>query len=409
MRTEGPGECGLEARLERREGRATVMLSNGDAFAAIELSGAMVPIFGIEVNGEALSAHWIPPFHRTPVLGFLDGIAGDFICSPNFGPDCSVRGVKVPVHGWTANDAWRLDGLGLDKGRRMVSCDLSLDSPSDKMPLAWRKRVAVLEGQSAYYDLLSVRNDGAEPLSINIGHHNTLGSPFLEPGCRISLAADRFMVPPKGSEFDSTGRLAIGEGFESLGKAPLRSGGTADLRVVPGMIGSTDFVTGPVPRNLALGWSCVVNPRLGLAYLCFFPGAAGLPSDEIALSFNDLWMQYGGRRYKPWAETEGGPDRTYCLGTENATGAFANGLAYSIERPELLGLPTTVLIPAGGQRRLCYGTALVELTPELVLEGISAVEPEKGSLILKGARHSQRLNLEGDFSRLRAALDWPDA
>jgi hypothetical protein len=67
------------------------------------------------------------------------------------------------------------------------------------------------------------------------------------------------------------------------------------------------------------------------------------------------------------------------------------------------------LIPAGGERRLCYGTALVELMPELLLEGIAAVEPEKGSLILKGTKNFQRVTLEGDFSRLRAALDWPDA
>jgi hypothetical protein len=276
------------------------------------------------------------------------------------------------------------------------------------MPLAWRRRVTVLGGQAAYYDLLSIRNDGDAALSINVGHHNILGSSFLELGCKISLAANRFMVAPEGTEFDGTGRLAIGAEFESLGAAPLRSGATVDIGFVPGLIGSTDFITGPISRSLALGWSCTVNPRLGLAYICFFPGAAGIPSGEVALSFNDLWMQYGGRRFKPWAESEGGPDRTYCLGTENSTGAFANGLAYSIERPELLGLPTIVDIPAGGERRLCYGAALVELEPALLAEGVSSIEPEKGSLVLKGIRHSQTLKLEGDFSRLRSALGWPE-
>jgi hypothetical protein len=31
-----------------------------------------------------------------------------------------------------------------------------------------------------------------------------------------------------------------------------------------------DFVTGAVAPHLALGWSCVANPRQALAYLCFF-------------------------------------------------------------------------------------------------------------------------------------------
>jgi hypothetical protein len=267
--------------------------------------------------------------------------------------------------------------------------------------------MTVLEGQSAYYSLLSIRNRGNAPLAINVGHHNTVGSPFLEPGCRISLSAERFRTPPEGTEFDPTGRLAFGAEFASLDAAPLRVGGVADIGLVPGLVGSTDFATGAVSRKLSLGWSCVVNPRLGLAYLCFFPGAVALPRGEIALSFNDLWMQYGGRRFKPWAETEGGEDRTFCLGTENATGAYANGLSYSLGQPELLGLPTTIEIPGGGERRLCYGTALVELKPEINREGVLAVEEEGASVVLKGRKAYQRVALEGDFARLRRSLGWP--
>jgi hypothetical protein len=402
---------GLDARLERPEGRPTIFLSNESVALGIEPEGCMTPLFGMRRAGEVLDAHWVPSF-RLPAAesktgGLLGRIAGEFLCSPNFGPDCRIRGASVPPHGWTAHEEWRLERLGLSDEGDEAYCELSLESPSSELPLSWHRRVSVAKGQGAYYSLLSVRNRGSSALPICIAHHNTVGAPFLEDGCRISLSAERFAVPPEGTEFDSTGRLAMGAEFGDLTSAPLRKGGVADIGLVPGLVGSTDFVAGAVPRKLSLGWSCTVNPRLGLAYLCFFPGASALPEGEIALSFNDLWMQYGGRRFRPWAETEGGEDGTFCLGTENATGAFANGLGYSLSHPELLGLPTTVEIPAGGERRLCYGTALLELDRALLREGVRDIEAEGPSVVLRGKKSYQRVELEGNFARLRKSAGWP--
>ena len=99
---------------------------------------------------------------------------------------------------------------------------------------------------------------------------------------------------------------------------------------------------------------------------------------------------------------EGGADRSFCLGTENAVGAFANGLAYARAVPNILDTPTTVEIPAGGQRTLCYGTALVGLDEALVREGVTAIEAEQGALVLKGARASQRVPVSADFGAVRA-------
>ena len=144
-----------------------------------------------------------------------------------------------------------------------------------------------------------------------------------------------------------------------------------------------------------------MNPELRLAYVCFFPGRAALPAGEIALGFNDLWLQYGGRPFTPWALHEGGADRSFCLGTENAVGAFANGLAYARAVPNILDTPTTVEIPAGGQRTLCYGTALVGLDEALVREGVTAIEAEQGALVLKGGRASQRIPVSADFGAVR--------
>ena len=408
----------LEARRVSYCGRAAVSLSNDSVRTVVDLKGGVVPEFSLRRGKAGLNAHWAPPFRGTggapwPESGgadywggrLLHDIAGDFPCSPGFCPAAKVDGADIPPHGWTANEEWKLCGIG--RARDAACAGFSLDSPAPSMPLSWKKRDMVLGGRNAYYTVLDIENRGERSISVNVARHNTLGSPFLESGCRISLAAKRFAVPPLGTEFDDTGRLAPGAEFESLGDAPLRSGGRADIGEVPGMIGFTDFVTGPIPRDAELGWSCVVNPRLALAYLCFFPGPAAARTGEIALSFNDLWMQYGGRDFTPWALHEGGADRTFCLGTENAVGAYANGLQYSREHPELMGAPTTVPVPARSKLRLLYGVALLELPRELAEEGVRRVEARGPEVVLIGSKASAGFALEADFERIRSLADSP--
>ena len=403
----------FNVRLDRFEGKLAIGLFNGLAALRMETKGCMTPVFAFKDGSQLTNTHWTPAFRLPDAVprgeGLLGYICGEFPCCPTFGPGCTVRGAAIPTHGWTSSGEWSLDGFGMSSERGEVCCDLSLESPAPELPLSWRRRIVMLEGQSAYYSLISVRNRGPEPLRINIGHHNTVGLPFLEAGCRISLSANRFMVPPEGSEFDATGRLVPGAEFGSLAEAPLRKGGVADISQVPGIIGATDFVTGAIPPEKSLGWSCVVNPRLGLAYICFFPGDWALPPGEVALGFNDLWMQYGGRRFKPWAAKDGAEDLTLCLGTENATGAFANGLEYSLGHPEILGRPTTIEVPARGERRLYYGTAIVALEPAMVREGVRRLIDADDAIIIEGKKAHQRLKLEASFDRLREFLNWPDA
>jgi hypothetical protein len=406
----------LEARRVAYMGKRAVVLGNDQVRTVIEAAGGMVPEFGVRRGAAVLNAHWIPDFRDvsgTPYSQAVHGaywkvkllhmLAGDFPCSPSFGAPCEVDGVVHPVHGWAANEEWTINGAGVDEESGAAWAHTTLHSPAPDLPLTWEKTDLVLAGQPAYFSLVRVRNAGDAPITINLVRHNTLGAPFLAAGCRLSVCAERFMAATDDTEFEPTGRLLQGAEFSSLGAAPLRGGGTADLREVPGMIGYTDFVMGAVPEQLALGWSCVVNPVLGLAYLCFFPGRIGLPDGEIAASFNELWMQYGGRPFPPWSLEEGGADRTFCLGTENGTSHFGNGLGYARARPELLGRPTLVEVPARGARTLSYGVALVALDAALVREGVSAVEAETGAMVLKGTHGWQRVAVGADFAAARAA------
>lgn len=405
----------VQARRISYLGRTGVVLSNAEVRTLVDAEGGMVPEFGLVTRKGLLNAHWLPDFRGDLSIPWsqerhgpywkaklLYLIAGDFPCSPGFGAGSTVDGVELPPHGWTANEAWAVDGVGVEPGAGAAWARFSLRSPAPAMPLAYERCDLVLAGQPAYFTVLRVRNEGRAPVAIQLGRHNTVGAPFLQAGCTISVCADRFATPPAPTEFDGTGCLVQGAEFESLSAAPLREGGAVDLTTVPGPVGWTDFVAGAVPAGARLGWSCVVNPVLGLAYVAFFPGPVGLPPGEVALGFNLLWMQYGGRDFAPWAHQDGEPDRTFCLGTENAVSGFANGLAWGRAHPRVLGQPTTFEVPAGGARTLCYGTALVRLDPALLSEGVRAIEVEPGALVLRGQRAAQRVAVAGDFAAVRA-------
>lgn len=413
---------GSKLQLAQAEyfGRKAVILSNDAIRAVIEDHGGMVPEFSFRVGKGGINAHWVPDFRensgapwsedkkaywKSPILY---GLAGDFLCTPSFGPDCVIDGVDMPSHGWTANRTWTLRSARQTADGKAVLAHFGMKSPDLRIPLDFEKIDIVVNGQPAYYSVMRIKNNGDKAISINVARHNTIGGQFLQKGCKISLSAKHFMTAPKGTEFDDTGRLAQGVEFDSLARVPLRSGGYTDVSVVPGMVGATDFVTGAVDKNRSLGWGCVFNPALGLAYVTLFPGRAGLPEDEIGLCFNDLWFQYGGRDFTPWSFNEGGSDRTFCLGTENAVGAFANGLPYSREHPELLGNPTTVEIPAHGQKTLYYGVALVKLRDDMAESPIVDLEAIDGGLVLKGERKAQEVAVDGSFESIRRlAADLP--
>ncbi len=402
-------------RVKEEGGRDAVLLENGTTRVLIGDKGGMVPELSVMKEKGFLNAHWHPVFRSNSGDSFdqarhgdfwkaelLYELAGNFPCSPNFGGGHRDGTVEHLPHGWTANLAWKHEAARADEMTGAAWALSTMNSPEAALPLSFRKIDAVVPGESVHYTSLAVENRGDAAAEINIGWHNTIGSPFLQPGCQLSACAERWATPPLGGEFDDTGRLAVDAEFESLARAPTRDGKTCDLSLVPGPIGFTDFATGPVPRSAATGWSAVANPALALVYACFFPGPSTAGDDGIALSFNDLWMQYGGRRFRPWAAWDGGTDRVFCLGTENATGAFANGLAFSKGRRSVLGSPTIVTLPPRSTRTLRYGTLFAPYPDGKLDRGVLGVDGGKGELVLKGAKKEVRLGADPTFSVLRS-------
>jgi hypothetical protein len=396
------------SRVVEAGGREATVLEHETLRVMIDDTGGMIPeLSGKNGGGDWINAHWMPWFRANSGKPYSDAeygsfwksevmynIAGNFPCIPNLGPGHIINGVHIPPNGWTANQNWRYVTNDIDEASGAVWALSVMESPDKAMPLSFSKIDALIPGQSAHYASIRVRNRGVEDIEICAAWHNTLGSPFFGPGCRISGSAKRWMTVVPGGEFDTTSRLALGAEFDSLAKAPLLRGGKADISVVPPPNGYTDFTAGAVPHYSALGWLSLVNPQLRMAYVSFFTGPAAAEEEEIILYFNNLWMQYGGRPYTPHAAYEGGPDLTYCLGLEASVSAWAYGLEFSREQNSLLGSPTTVKIPAMRQKTMRQGTLLAPYNDALLDEGIGSIEPGETRITAAGKAPGARMQGE---------------
>jgi hypothetical protein len=373
--------------------RDAVLMDNDKIRVVISSVKGMVPELSMPRGAGRLNAHWQPWFransgeewNESKHASFwgaplLYDLAGNFPCLPNFGPDNRAGDFDLPPHGHTARLDWKQETPAV--GGDQISLISTLD-PSDH-PFAYTKKDLLVKDHPVHYTALTVKNTGSAPLPFNCGWHNTVGAPFLESGCLIDNNAVRFAVPAQGTEFDPTGRLAFGAEAESMTRMPARNGDVVNMREVTGVTGYADFVTGAVPSDCRMAWSSLVNPRLKGVYLTFFTGPTALQDSEIPLYFYDYWLNFGGRSYTPWATEEGLTDQTFCLGTENGTGRFANGLSDCLENPSLLGHPTYLTLEAGEEKTLYYGTLFASYEGNGLNRGIVSAEPEKGTVRLKG-------------------------
>jgi hypothetical protein len=379
----------------------------------IAREGSMVPKFNLKHGPTDIDAHWLPHFRDTTgkpydqatmgkkyLVKLLYILAGNFLCAPNFGSNCKAYGKELPVHGPTSEREWTFEKHGDDQQAAYLKSTLD-----GILPLKYTKFDIILRGQPIHYSAVKITNTGNQDLRINIGWHNTIGdnpgNKFLEKGCIIDLSADRYATPPEGGEFDDTGMLKIGAEFNDLTQAPTRNAGvTFDLRNVPGMIGFTDLISGAIP-DIDLGWSSVVNPNQGLVYATFFRGPSDQRDKEINLFFNSLWLQYGGRNFEPWCD-ETGKDVTFCLGTENSVGYFANGLEEALQNPTTLGRPTTFEVKAGETKTLYYGTMFAHYMGDSLALGVKKIEKtDKGlTLVGQGRDRLQKVDADSDFKTI---------
>jgi hypothetical protein len=226
---------------------------------------------------------------------------------PSVNDACTYRGERIPFHGEVASLEWEHEVVDDGAVRLWTRCRRTPFRLERVMRM--RDDALVLEG--------TVTNESDEPAHFVWGQHCVVGPPFLEAGCRLEIPARTIVTTPELWE-PETARIEPRQRVQ-WPHAPLRTGGTVDLREVPGPeTGSHDdlYVT-----DLDDGRLTVTNPRLGLAFR--------LEWDPARFGWIVLWMPYGGAVAKPLTGS-------YALGVEPWTSRLC--LEQAVEAGEAVEL-----------------------------------------------------------------------
>jgi hypothetical protein len=320
---------------------------------------------------EVSSAH--PPILRA--------LRGDFFCFPFGGNAASWRGEQHPVHGETANRAWRLDSLK-KTGREIT---LRADLETQVRPARITKEVTLVDGEHAIYQR-HVISGGRGPMCL--GHHAMIAFPPAAHSGIISTS--RFIhgqVFP--GEFESPAQggyqsLKPAARLTSLDRVPLLIGGHTDISRFPSRPGFEDLVLLAADPRLAFAWTAVTFPRERYAWFAL--------RDPRVLRQTILWISNGGRHYAPW----NGRHRAV-MGLEDVTSYFHHGLAESA-RPNPLsrqGIPTTVTLHPARPTAINYVMAVAAVPTGF--DRVAQIEPATDGVVLLAANGKKahcRLNLK---------------
>lgn len=229
---------------------------------------------------------------RPPARGrtsFLERYSGGWQeLFPSANEQTEYRGRTIPLHGEVALLQWECE-----EADSSLRCTVRCQRTPFQLV-----RVMRFDGGLVLDE--SVTNEGNQPAHFTWGHHLVIGPPFLEPGCTVELHAGRVVTPAQIP--DAAARLQPGT-RTSWPHAKLRSGGTVDLREVPGPeCRSHDdaYVT-----ELAEGVAVVNGSRLRLQ----------LTFDHTIFRWLALWQAYGAP-WRPGEEALAVPATTYALGVE---------------------------------------------------------------------------------------------
>jgi galactose mutarotase-like enzyme len=232
---------------------------------------------------------------------------------PSVNEACTYRGRRIPFHGEVATLTWEHevmdDADGIQLWTRCRQTPFRLER-------TMRLRAGTLEVAG------TVVNDSDVSAHFVWGHHVVVGPPFLGAGCRIEAAARTIVTAPELWE-PETARIEPRQ-RAAWPHAPIRAGGTVDLRAVPGPEAASHddlYLT-----DLTGGELSVTNPRLGLRF--------ELEWDPAVFRYVVLWQPYGGARAQPLAGS-------YALGVEPWTSRF--NLEQALEAGEAIEL-------GGGER-----------------------------------------------------------
>jgi len=305
-------------RIETVESQPAWILEHPQIRLAVtRIGGQMAPVVFLRDTPRPVQPYHVSPWQNEGLRDLpapvLTALRGDWFCLPFGGNGAEFRHENHPPHGEVAGGAWTYVDTRHGDGRHT----LVLAFEPQVRPGRIVKELTLVDGHNAVYSRHVVSGfAGPAPC----GHHATLAMPDAEGVFRVATGPiefgmtnpSRFSDPAKG-EYQS---LAIAAPFTDLTRVPLleNGAGDADLTRLPARRGHADLVQ-VVNRPEGIAWTCAVRTDEGWMWWAL--------KDPKVLGSTLLWIENRGRHGSPWN------GRNNCLGLEDVTTFFADGLAAS--------------------------------------------------------------------------------
>lgn len=323
--------------------------------AVTRLGGQMAPVTFYRDGDQPVRPYYISPWQNEPSQAMpaavLVPLRGDFFCLPFGGNSDSVAGELHPPHGETASAEWSF--VGAKQTGDVVTLTLALDTKV--RPGRVTKKLSLVEGQNVVYSKHTIEGFAGR---VPLGHHATLAMPETEGSVRIAVSPFRFgrtypglFSDPKNAEYQS---LLPNTKWTDLTRVPVawKDESAADLTRMPARFGHADLVQVANKSWQALGgpaWTTATFTDEGFLWFSL--------KDPDVLRSTVFWIENHGRHGAPWN------GRNNCVGLEDVTAYFADGLAASIQDNKLAkeGVPTAVELRADRPMVVNYvqGTAKI--------------------------------------------------
>ena len=333
------------AKMETIDAQPSWILESPQVRLAVtKVGGQMAPVTFLRDSGKPVQPYHVSPWQNEGLKDLpapvLTALRGDWFCLPFGGNGDAFRHEKHPPHGEVAGAEWTYVDTKHDGGRHTLV--LAFEPQARKGKIV--KELSLVEGHNAVYSRHIVTGfSGPAPC----GHHATLAMSD-EPGVfRVSTSPIEFGMTNPSRFSDPAKReyqaLAIAAPFTDLAHVPLLEKGTgdADLTRLPARQGYADLVQ-VVNKQDATAWTCATRTDEGWLWYAL--------KDPKVLRSTLFWIENRGRHGSPWN------GRNNCLGLEDVTSFFADGLAASAGANLLTrrGVPTAIEFTADKPTEIRY-------------------------------------------------------
>ncbi|MCX8495836.1 MAG: hypothetical protein ORN51_06605 [Akkermansiaceae bacterium] len=348
--------AGDETLLRSFHAQPSFVVSTKEVEVAVtKLGGNMAPVTFFRDSAQPVRPYHVSPWQDekpskmpAPVLVTL---RGDFFCLPFGGNGEEVAGEKHPPHGEIVGDAWHF--VGTKKTGEVTTLTLGIETNVRKGRVT--KELSLVDGQNVVYSRNTIEGFAGR---VPLGHHATLAMPEKEGAVRIATSAFRFGMTapslfsdPKQREYQA---LLPGAKWKDLARVPAawKDAPDADLTRLPGRYGYADLVqiaNESWEKTNCPAWIAATYPDAGYVWFSM--------KDPAVLNSTVFWMEYHGRHGHPWN------GRNNCLGLEDVTAFFADGLAASTKENSLTkeGVDTTVALSADKPTAVNYIQGVVKI------------------------------------------------